>query len=138
MKGMETLFFIISFLFASVEATCASTDSLLIRYSDWNRDPTHVSTCSNFEWMNGYEKEYLITSSCYIDSLKNLLANVQETENKYFPVTCKLYIFDSDTAKQIICMNDAYLKCKGKTYTNSEAIINYINHLMIMFKQYDS
>lgn len=134
----KTLFFVIAFLFASLDGKCARTDSLLVRYSDWNRVTTNVSTCSNYEWRNGYEKEYLISSSCYIDSLKNLLANIQETDNIYFPVLCKLYIFDSDTVKQTICMNKAYLKYKGKTYTNNETIINYINHLMQMHTPYNS
>ena len=135
---MKTLFFVIAFIIASLDAKCAGTDSLLIRYSDWNEVTTNISTCSNFEWRNGYEKEYLISSSCYIDSLKNLLAKVQETDNIYFPVLSKLYIFDSDTVKQTICMNKAYLKCKGKTYTNNETIINYINYLMQMHTPYNS
>jgi len=131
-------FLLLLFIFAFSEAHSSETDSLLIRYSDWDIEPTHISTCSNFERMNGYQKEYVVFSRCHVDSLKLLLANLQETEDEYFPVRCKLYIFDSDTIKEKICMNKSNIVLNGKNYANNDVILSYIDYLMSQYPQCDT
>lgn len=127
MKQVST---IIVFLFVFLDAKCSMSDSLLIRYSDWDIETTNISTCSNFERVNGYDKEFLISQPLYIDSLKNLLTHVQVTEDDYFCVRCKLYIFEGDTVKQRICMNKTHIAFNGKTYANNDSIRTYLSYLM--------
>jgi hypothetical protein len=131
-------FLLFLFIFAFSEVQSSETDSLLIRYSDWDIEPTHISTCSNFERLNGYQKEYVVFSRCHVDSLKLLLANLQEKDDEYFPVRCKLYIFDSDTIKEKICINKSNIMLNGKNYANNDTIIRYINYLMNIYPQCDT
>ena len=125
-----TFRFIILFLFVAQGIKGNEADSLLIRYSDWNVDPSHVSTCSNFEVLNGYEKEFIIPTSIHVDSLEKLLAHLQEQEDIYFPVRCKIYIFSGDTVREKICMNKTTIAYRGKTYDNNDTIVCFINQLM--------
>jgi len=129
---------IIYFLFAFWGTNHARTDSLMIRYCDWNRETIHISTCSNFEWMNGYEKEYVVYLPYHVDSLKAMLTNLQVKEDEYFPVRCKLYFFNSDTIKQKVCMNRTSIAMNGKTYANNDSIIKYINDLMLKYSPCDT
>lgn len=83
--------------------------------------------------MHGYDKEYVVSFHEHVDSLKALLVHLEEIKDDYFPVKCKLYIFDSDTIKQKICMNKTHIALNGKTYANKDSIINYVNHLMLVY-----
>jgi len=135
---MEKIVILLSFLFAFWGTNSAKTDSLLIRYSDLNRETINISTCSNFEWRNGYEREIVVSSQNHVDTLKALLDHLQEIEDEYFPVRCKMYIFDSDTIKQKICLNKTSIAFNGKVYANNDSIINYINHLMLDYPSSDT
>lgn len=127
---MKKVVLIILSLVVSLQIKSKGTDSLMIRYSNWDVTYVHISTCSNFETYNGYENEYVVSSTDHVDSLKALLCHLQETDDTYFPVRCKLYIFDTDTIKQKICMNKTYIALGGKTFLNNEKVIKYINFLM--------
>ena len=85
-----TFRFIILFLFVAQGIKGNEADSLLIRYSDWNMEPSHVSTCSNFEVLNGYEEEFIIPTSSHVDSLKKLLTHLQEPTMCTFSTTLKI------------------------------------------------
>ena len=132
------LILLLLFLFTALGSRGQKADSLLIRYSNWNIEPSHVSTCSNFEVMNGYEKEFIIPTSNHVDSLKRLLTNLQEQEDRYFPVRCKLYIFSCDTIREKICMNKNSIAYKGKTYANNDIITGFITQLMRDFTPCES
>ena len=43
------LILLLFFLFITLGSRGQKADSLLIKYSNWNIEPSHVSTCSNFE-----------------------------------------------------------------------------------------
>ena len=120
------------FLFISLHINCREKDTLMIRYSDWDRQPIHVSTCSNFEVTNGFENEYIIPPE-FADSLKSLLNNQKAIEDFYFPISCKLYFFRNDTVCHKVCMNRNYLIQNGRTYINNDTIVNFINNLIGRF-----
>lgn len=126
---MKKVLLLLSFMFLFIGTNSANNDSLMIRYDEWDKDPVHVSTCSNFERQNGYTEEYIVSSHNHIDTLKHLLSCLSETEDVYFPVRCKLYFFDSNIVKQVVCMNKTYVALNGKTYANNDTIVNYINLL---------
>lgn len=126
---MKKIILLILALFVFINSRGAITDTLMIRYSDWDRVTTNVSTCSNFEIYNGYEEEYVVSLSSHNDTLKTLLSHLQEKEDEYFPVRCKLYFYDTDTIRQKVCMNKTNIALDGKTFANNDKIINYINHL---------
>lgn len=126
---MKKVLLLLSFMFLFSGTNSANNDSLMIRYDEWDKDPVHVSSCSNFEIQNGYTEEYIVSSQNHIDTLKHLLSCLSETEDVYFPVMCKLYFFDSGSVRQIVCMNKAYIALNGKTYANNDTIVNYINLL---------
>lgn len=65
---MKKVLLLLLFSFALLGTNSARTDSLMIRYSDWNRETIDISTCSNFEWMHGYDKEYVVSFHEHVDS----------------------------------------------------------------------
>ena len=105
---------LLSLLMVSLHLQSARVDSLLIRYNDWDTQLINISTCSNFERLRGYNKEIIVSETRYVDSLKFLLSDLVETEDEYFPVSCKIYIFDTDTVRLKICMNRNYVIQNGK------------------------
>ena len=135
---LKTRILILLFLFVAQGIEGNEADSLLIRYSDWNIGPSHISTCSNFEVLNGYEEEFIIPTSSHVDSLKKLLTHLQEQEDRYFPIRCKLYIFCGDAVREKICMNKSTIAYKGKTYANNDTIVCFINQLMHNFPSCNS
>jgi len=76
---MKKVLLLLLFSFALLGTNSARTDSLMIRYSDWNRETIDISTCSNFEWMHGYDKEYVVSFHEHVDSLKALLLTTCQT-----------------------------------------------------------
>ena len=119
-------------LFLSLQVKSTEKDSLLIRFNSWDKHPVHLSTCSNFEVMNGYKDEYIIPSES-VDTLKLLLNNLETAEDIYFPVGCKLYFFHNDTISLKVCMNRKYIAQNGLVYFNNDTIVEFINHLMGSF-----
>ena len=115
----KVIILLLSLLMVSLHAQSARVDSLLIRFNDWDTQPIHVSTCSNFERLRGYNKEIIVSETRYVDSLKFLLSDLVETEDVYFPVSCKIYIYDTDTVRLKICMNRNYVILNGKMYINA-------------------
>ncbi len=134
----KVLIFLHSLLMVSLHVQSARVDSLLIRFNDWDTQPIHVSTCSNFERLRGYNKEIIVSETRYVDSLKLLLSDLVETEDVYFPVSCKIYIFDTDTVRLKICMNRNYVIQNGKMYRNNDSIVFFVNNLMVQHSISDS
>lgn len=129
----KVLIFLHSLLMVSLHVQSARVDSLLIRFNDWDTQPIHVSTCSNFERLRGYNKEIIVSETRYVDSLELLLSDLVETEDVYFPVSCKIYIFDTDTVRQKICMNRNYVIQNGKMYINNDLIVCFVNNLLVQY-----
>lgn len=126
----KVIILLLSLLMVSLHVQSARVDSLLIRFNDWDTQPIHVSTCSNFERLRGYNKEIIVSETRYVDSLKFLLSDLVETEDVYFPVSCKIYIFNTDTVRLKICMNRNYVILNGKMYINNDSIVCFVNNLM--------
>ena len=116
---------LLSLLMVSLHLQSARVDSLLIRYNDWDTQLINISTCSNFERLRGYNKEIIVSETRYVDSLKFLLSDLVETEDEYFPVSCKIYIFDTDTVRLKICMNRNYVIQNGKRFLPDIMGANY-------------
>ncbi len=131
-KQTRKICLLLTFLFLSLHVESMEKDSLLIRYNSWDIQPVHISTCSNFEVLNGYKDEYIIPSES-VDTLKSLLSNLKTAENNYFPVGCKLYFFHNDTISLKVCLNRNYIAKNGRIYVNNDTIVKYINHLMSSF-----
>ena len=129
----KVIIFLLSLLMVSLHVQSARVDSLLIRFNDWDTQPIHVSTCSNFERLRGYNKEIIVSETRYVDSLKLLLSDLVETEDVYFPVSCKIYIFDTDTVRLKICMNRNYVIQNGKMYINNDLIVCFVNNLLVQY-----
>lgn len=129
---------LLSLLMVSLHLQSARVDSLLIRYNDWDTQLINISTCSNFERLRGYNKEIIVPETRYVDSLKFLLSDLVETEDEYFPVSCKIYIFDTDTVRLKICMNRNYVIQNGKMYRNNDSIVFFVNNLMVQHSISDS
>ena len=134
----KVIIFILSLLMASLHVQSARVDSLLIRFNDWDTQTIHVSTCSNFESLRGYNKEIMVSETIYVDSLKYLLSDLVETDDEYFPVSCKIYIFDTDTVRKKICMNKKYVIQNGKMYVNNDSIVSFVNNLIAQHSLSDS
>ena len=134
----RVIIILLSFLIVSMHVQSARVDSLLIRFNDWDIQPIHVSTCSNFESLRGYNKEIIVSESRHVDSLKCLLSDLVETEDVYFPVSCKIYIFDTDTVCQKICINKNYVIQNGKMYINNNYIVSFVDFLLALHSPSDS
>ena len=134
----KVIIFLLSLLMVSLHVQSAGVDSLLIRFNDWDTYPIHVSTCSNFERLRGYDKEIIVSATSHVDSLKSLLTDLVETEDVYFPVSCKIYIFDSDTVRLKICMNRNFVIQNGKMFINNDSIVSFVNNLIAQHSLSDS